>query len=130
PRYRLRANKVADFFISLAARTWVKDTQSGFRLYPASFLKKLSLSHHRNKRFVLESRTVIEASKLGYPIAMLPIDAYYPEGARGSHYKWMSDTYHISLMVFQQLLKQGFEFRRLYKMVREEGRKTIILLED
>lgn len=130
PRYRLRANKMADFFISLAARAWVKDTQSGFRLYPASFLKKLNLVPQKNRRFVLESRTVIEASQMGYSIAMLPIDASYPKDARSSHYKWVSDTAHISLMISQQLLKKGFEFRQLYKMLREEAKHPIIVLEE
>ncbi len=130
PRYRLRANKVADFFISLAAKAWVQDTQSGFRLYPANFLKQLDLAAHQNKRFVLESRIVIEAAHRGYPIAMLPIDAYYPEGARGSHYKWLVDTLHIALMISQQFLKRGFEFQRVYKMLREKDQHPMKILEN
>lgn len=129
PKYRLRANKVADFFISLAARAWVKDSQSGFRLYPASFLRKLNLMPQKNKRFVLESRAVIEASNMGYPIGILPIDASYPKDARSSHYKWMSDTLHISWMISHQLLKKGFEFRKLYEMLKKED-KHIVLLEE
>lgn len=129
PRYRLRANQVADFFISLAGRAWIKDTQSGFRLYPASFLKKIKFEPQKNGRFVLESKTVIEASNFGYPISMLPIDAKYPSDARKSHYKSISDTVRIGLMISQQLLKKGFRFKQLYKLLRAKGEHNIIFLE-
>jgi glycosyltransferase involved in cell wall biosynthesis len=130
PRHRLTANKAADFLISLAAKSWVRDTQSGYRLYPASLLRQLNLVAPKNKRFVFESKCIIEAVRLGYQVAMLPINAHYPKGARKSHYKWFSDSLEISFMLSKALLKQGIQIPRVYRKLREEGYNSIILEDE
>ena len=43
--WRYGANRVADFWISWAAGQLIEDTQSGFRLYPATLLRNIDLAH-------------------------------------------------------------------------------------
>ena len=42
PRARFVANRVADFWVSWAARHPIDDSQSGFRVYPAELLRRIS----------------------------------------------------------------------------------------
>src|SRR5262249_43815981 len=64
-RWRYVANRIADFWISWAAGLPIEDSQSGFRLYPARLLRRLTLKHGRQQSFVFESEAVIEAARRG-----------------------------------------------------------------
>lgn len=64
-RWRYIANRVADFWISWAAGRPIEDTQSGFRLYPARFLRTLTVKHGLKESFVFESEVLIEAGRRG-----------------------------------------------------------------
>ena len=66
PVMRRVANRVADFWISWAAGNRIYDSQSGFRLYPISLLRKLSIPAHCGRNFVFESEALIEAAWLGF----------------------------------------------------------------
>jgi glycosyltransferase involved in cell wall biosynthesis len=52
PPLRLFANRFANFWISWAAGYRIADSQSGFRLYPSTLLKKLTEPHGRSSCFV------------------------------------------------------------------------------
>lgn len=59
PKQRYYANCTASFWISWAAGYRIHDSQSGFRLYPASLLKRLRLPHDHAHGFVFESEVLI-----------------------------------------------------------------------
>ncbi len=108
PFMRHLANRIADFWISWAAGYPFKDTQSGFRLYPAEMLRRVRLSSSHNKRFVYESAFLIEAARRFHgAFARVAIQSIYIPGARPSHYRPVADTAKIVLMVAWKLISRG-----------------------
>lgn len=112
PAVRYYANKIANFWISWACGYRVRDSQSGFRLYPARLLAQLDLAHDKRRGFVFESEILIEAARLGVTSVTMPIAAVYHTGMRPSHYRHI-DSARITRMVAGKLISrwlypQGF----------------------
>lgn len=116
PKARLFANRFADFWISWASGLWIKDTQSGFRLYPAEVLKKVNVRHSRERGFVFESEILIEAARAGFGFAAVPIAAVYRPGARPSHFRPVADIARIVRMVAWKLLSRGLYLNGLARI--------------
>lgn len=102
PAYRYRCNIVGVILISVAARQYIADTQSGYRLYDVNMLKDINLQF---PRFQTETEILIKASKKGFKITSVPIKALYNERTETkSHYKRVVDTYNISILVVKSCL--------------------------
>lgn len=119
PRARLRANRIADFWISWAAGQWIDDTQSGFRLYPVSLLKKLQPDISRQRGFVFESEILIDAVRRGVPCSAIAIASSYSAAARASHFRPVADITRIVLMVAWRLASWGFYPQGLWRVMRQ-----------
>jgi glycosyltransferase involved in cell wall biosynthesis len=126
PRARLFANRFADFWISWAAGMRIRDTQSGFRLYPASLLRKVKPDCRRERGFVVESEMLIEAARAGLGVVAVPIDSVYRPGARPSHFKPVVDITRIVLMVAWKLISRGMYLPGLVRVIFGRAR----VLED
>ncbi len=113
PALRYYANRFADFWISWACGQRLRDSQSGFRLYPAALFDRLHTQHDRAHGFVFESEILIEAARLGYHVTAVPIPAIYHIQARPSYYR-TSDSLRITRMVAWKLLSRGMFLRGLY----------------
>jgi len=107
PTRRYYANKVANFWISWAAGYYLKDSQSGFRLYPASLLKDRKLRVSTTHGFVFESEILIESARHGVYGVTLPISAIYQPGSRPSHFRPVLDIVRITRMVAWRLISRG-----------------------
>ena len=117
PSARRFANMMADFWIAWAAGYPLRDTQSGFRWYPAALLRQLQIPHDRAHSFVFESELLIEAARLGYFAIPVAIEAIYPPQARASHYRPWADTSRIVRMVAWKLLSRGLAIPSLLRSV-------------
>ena len=117
PTIRRFANDFADFWISWAAGRRIRDTQSGFRLYPAPLLQGIRLSHDKAHGFVLESEILIEAARIGFGCHPVPIAACYPPQARRSHFRPVADITAIVRTVAGRLLAQGMNPGGLYRLL-------------
>ena len=107
PPLRRFANGMADFWVSWAAGCPIPDTQSGFRLYPADFLR-LACGPERGRRgFAFESDLLIQAGRLRRYPAVIAIETIYPSQGRPSHYRPWRDTLRIVDLVAGSLLKRG-----------------------
>ena len=107
PRLRRFANAMADFWVSWAAGWPIRDTQSGFRLYPALLLHQLSPPRQGQGGFVFESELLIRAVQRGYYPVTVAVATLYLVGSRPSHYRPWQDTLRITRMVAWSLLKRG-----------------------
>lgn len=107
PPLRRFANAMADFWISWAAGYPIRDTQSGFRLYPATLLDELKLQYGKAQSFVFESEILIEAARRHYYSVDVGIETIYHIAARASHYRPARDTLRIIRMVALKLLSRG-----------------------
>jgi len=115
PRSRRIANSIADFWVSWAAGKSIADSQSGFRLYPSSLLKRLKLPYENKSGFVFESEVLIDSAHLGYGFSFIPIDTIYAENRRASHFRAGFDITQITLMVAKKLLKKGMNLPGLVR---------------
>ncbi|MCH9769519.1 MAG: glycosyltransferase family 2 protein [Gammaproteobacteria bacterium] len=107
PKHRLYANKLADFFISLAAGCRVIDSQSGYRLYPKALLTTCLPSLDTKSKFAFESEIIIEAARQNHPCQHVSIASHYPSNARSSHYQPISDSWRIIKMIASKLFKSA-----------------------
>jgi len=111
PRARYLANRTADFWISCAAGQPLADSQSGFRVYPASVLRQVDVSHGPTRGFVFESELLIEAAQRGVRVRSVPIATSYPTQARPSHFRPVLDIARIVRMVAGKLLRRAWPRR-------------------
>ena len=110
PAARRRANRVADFWISWAARHPVSDSQSGLRLYPAAALADLARYEGRARRFSFESEILIDAARQGITTVAAEIPALYGTTLRRpSHFRPVADIARIVIMVAGKLLARGMD---------------------
>lgn len=113
PWLRRFANRFADFWVSWAAGYPVIDSQSGFRLYPASLLRAIRLDTPPEKGFVFESEILIEAASSNFYSRPIAVKSIYRKGGRDSHYLPWTDTWRIVRMIAGRLLRRGLYLQGL-----------------
>jgi hypothetical protein len=118
PADRYFANRFANFWIAWAAGQRVEDSQSGFRVYPASLLNRLPQRLGHAAGFVFESEVLIEAGRRGTRLAWVPIPAIYQPSGRRSHFRPVADIVLITRMVAWKLLSRGLYLRGLLRSLR------------
>lgn len=126
PPRRYWANRFANFWVAWAAGYPVIDSQSGFRLYPASLMKKMNLDITREKSFVFESEVLIEAGWLGSSSVAIEIPAIYSENFRDSHFQGVGDILKITKMVAGRLLSKWMNIPGFYSAFIGPGLKKAI----
>ena len=107
PARRYYANQFARFWISWASGYPIADTQSGFRVYPASLLARLTRRDVSWNGFVLESEILIAAGAVDVKTVAVAIPGIYPTQARPSHFRPVRDIARIVVMVAGRLLRRG-----------------------
>jgi glycosyltransferase involved in cell wall biosynthesis len=111
PRARFVANRVADFWISWAARHPIEDSQSGFRVYPAELLRIIAAARPAlASGFAFESEILIEAGRLGFQTVADDIPTIYGNALRRrSHFRPVADITRIVVVVAGKLLAWGMD---------------------
>jgi len=100
PPGRMNALRVAGFFINWLTGTQVRDTQSGFRLYPAELFRRVTL---RRGGFVLESEILLAARRAGYDIREVSVTAIH-HADRRSRFHPVQDGCAIGLFLARHAL--------------------------
>lgn len=106
PAPRYWANRVANFWIALAAGHPIADSQSGFRVYPTWIFSQARVRYDRAHSFVFESEVLIEAARLAAQAVCVPVSVSYSDRARASHFRPVLDIARIVRMVAGRLLTQ------------------------
>ncbi len=119
PAARRRANRVADFWVSWAAGTFISDSQSGFRAYPVDALAALDRYEGRSQRFSFESAILIDATRQGFAMRAIDIPALYGAMQRHSHFRPVADITRIVLMVAGRLIMRGMYPQGLWRSLRQ-----------
>jgi flavin-dependent dehydrogenase/glycosyltransferase involved in cell wall biosynthesis len=106
---RLKAMRVAGFFINWLVGRAVADTQSGFRVYPRRLLETV---RPRHGGFVLESEMLLRAAAAGFAIREVPVTLVL-EAERPSHFRPFQDgtavaTYLIACGIRRWVRDAGF----------------------
>jgi glycosyltransferase involved in cell wall biosynthesis len=122
---RYVANRIADFWISRAAGLPIEDSQSGFRLYPATMLSTVRIKSDQARSFVFESEILIEAARRGVFFGNVPISVGPRLGPSPSHFRPVVDILRIIRMVAWKLLSRGMYLRGLWmRLTSSEMRYT------
>ena len=124
PMRRYYANCFARFWISWAAGYPIADTQTGFRIYPASLFKVIERKSFRGDGFVFESEVLIRGAHRGIRAVAVPIPGIYPKAARASHFRPVADILLIVRMVAGHLLRKGMFPSGLWRSL---GRAEVIV---
>lgn len=101
PRLRLYAIQAISRWINWLGPCAIRDTQSGFRLYPATVLRTLTPHHGR---FLFESELLLKAVQAGWAVHEIPIRTIYPPG-RVSQYAPLRDGVAIIVYMLYQGLR-------------------------
>lgn len=90
------ANKFSNFWFTVQTGKKLKDTQTGYRVYPLKKLYGLSIL---TSRYEAELELLVFAAWNGVKIVSIPIQVYYPpQSERVSHFKPALDFTIISIL--------------------------------
>ncbi|MEQ8224752.1 MAG: glycosyltransferase family 2 protein [Candidatus Eremiobacterota bacterium] len=99
PLIRIFTNFTCSLIVSILAFTWIKDTQSGYRVIKQKVLKNMSLV---SNRFNLESELLIRAGRRGYKIGAVSVKTIY--GDEKSKMNPIKDPLRFVGLVFKSIL--------------------------
>jgi glycosyltransferase involved in cell wall biosynthesis len=126
PHVRRIANRVADFWVSWAARHPIDDSQSGFRVYPRGVMRLIAERPSLAHGFAFESEILIEAGRIGILTVAVDIPTIYGDVLqRRSHYQPVADTTKIVLMVGSKLLARKMDPTGLWRSLTLQRRHDI-----
>lgn len=92
------ANNFSNFWYKFQTGIDLKDTQSGYRLYPLNLFKA---KKYYSQKYEFELEVIVRAAWQGISIESIPIDAYYPpKEQRISHFRPFKDFFRISVLNF------------------------------
>jgi glycosyltransferase involved in cell wall biosynthesis len=95
--------KFSNFWVRIAGGPLVKDSQSGFRIYPLPEILGLKVAA---KRFQFEVEALVKAGWKGMPVCEIPVSVNYQQrGERISHFRPFIDFVRNS-MTFARLILQ------------------------
>ncbi|MCD8394936.1 MAG: glycosyltransferase [Bacteroidales bacterium] len=90
------ANRFSNFWFAVQTLRHLRDTQSGYRLYPLRHLYGISML---TSRYEAELELLVMAAWHGVKIATVPVRVYYPpQDERVSHFRPGKDFARISLL--------------------------------
>jgi glycosyltransferase involved in cell wall biosynthesis len=99
PLVRIFTNFSCSLIVSILAFTWIKDSQSGYRVIKQRVLKNMFLL---SNRFNLESELLIRAGRRGYKIGAVTVKTIY--GDEKSKMDPVKDPLRFIGLVFKSIL--------------------------
>lgn len=129
------ANNFSNFWFKFLTGIKLRDTQTGFRLYP---LDKLKSMRFYTRKYEFETEVLVRAAWKGIKIDSVTVKVYYPpQEERVSHYRFFRDFLRISilntvLVIIAILYVKPFSFARYLKKenIRDFVNKHILLTRE
>ncbi|MEP3208046.1 MAG: DUF2062 domain-containing protein [Maribacter sp.] len=118
-------NKFSNFWFWFETGIRLKDTQSGYRLYPLREIEKLKLY---TPKFEFEIEVIVKAAWSGTLVKNLPIHISYDDAERVSHFRKIPDFARISVLNTWFVLVALFWIkpRDLYRRFRKKGFRRFV----
>ncbi|MCX7551449.1 DUF2062 domain-containing protein [Xanthomarina sp. F2636L] len=119
-------NKFSNFWFWIETGIKLKDTQSGFRLYPLNVIKDLKF--YTNK-FEFEIEVIVKTAWKDVDVINMPIQVLYDESERVSHFRPFKDFTRISILnTWLVFLTSIYYFpRRLFRNIKKKGLKRFFV---
>lgn len=113
PRASRMGRAFSNFWVLACGGIPVRDSQSGFRVYPVSAILDMS---PRARRFQFEVEVLVLAAWKRLPVISVPVHVYYPESEkRVSHFRPWMDFWRNSV-TFSTLLIARFAIPRFLRL--------------
>lgn len=113
-------NKFSNFWYYIETGIKLKDTQSGYRLYPIKEINKLKLF---TTKFELEIEVIVKLAWKNVEVRNIPVRVLYDETERVSHFRPFRDFTRISILNTWLVLLTLFFYlpKRLIYSVKKKG---------
>jgi glycosyltransferase involved in cell wall biosynthesis len=105
PPARILSNRLTSLILSILTGRRVLDSQCGYRLYSAEFLKSAQIEHNR---FQAESELIQKAAAKHFPVRFVRVRTLYLEDG-GSHISHLPDTLRWIAAVLRVWFKLTFK---------------------
>lgn len=119
-------NKFSNFWFWFETGIKLKDTQSGFRLYPLHVIKNLKFF---TSKFEFEIEVIVKSAWKDTDVKNMPIRVLYDETERVSHFRPFQDFTRISILntwlVFLTLIY--YKPRQLFRNIKKKGLKRFFV---
>ncbi len=128
PKKSSFGNKFSNFWFWVETGVRLRDTQSGFRLYPLFAMKEIKLV---TNKFEFEIEAIVKAAWRGIEVKNVPIRIHYELFDRVSHFRPFRDFARISLLNTWLVFLTFFYIkpRNLFRRFKKKGVKRF-LMED
>ncbi|MFD2561931.1 DUF2062 domain-containing protein [Aquimarina rubra] len=115
-------NKFSNFWYYIETGIKLKDTQSGYRLYPIKEISKLKLF---TTKFELEIEVIVKLAWRNVEVRNIPVQVLYDETERVSHFRPFKDFTRISVLNTWLVTLTLFFYlpKRLIHRVKKKGFK-------
>src|SRR5690554_1287108 len=125
PKKSSFGNKFSNFWFWVETGIRLKDTQSGFRLYPLYAMKDLSF--YTNK-FEFEIEAIVKSAWEGIEVRNIPIQIHYELYDRVSHFRPFRDFTRISILNTYLVFLTFFYIkpRNWFRNLKKKGIKRFI----
>lgn len=121
-------NKFSNFWFWVETGIKLKDTQSGFRLYPLNVIKNLNFY---TTKFEFEIEVIVKSAWKDVEVKNIPIQVLYDESERVSHFRPFKDFTRISILNTWLVFLTFIYYlpRRFFRKIKKKGLKRF-LVED
>jgi uncharacterized protein (DUF2062 family) len=125
-----KGNRVSSYWVRAVTGLTLKDSQSGFRLYPIRAMEHVRFFKNTRK-FEFEVEAIVKAHWAGIEIMHVPINVLYDMKERVSHFRPFMDIARIVVLIIWFLLVKLFYIvpRNLIRRLKKKGIKRF-LIED
>lgn len=119
-------NKFSNFWFWIETGIQLKDTQSGFRLYPLNVIKNLKFY---TSKFEFEIEVIVKTAWKDIEVKNIPIHVLYDETERVSHFRPFKDFTRISILNTWLVFLTGIYYfpRRLFRNIKKKGLKRFFV---
>ena len=94
PLDRICSNRLSSLIVSCVSKTWIPDSQCGYRLIKTEVLRHIDLE---SNHFETETELIINAARKGYTFSFCPVAARYD--GTGSHIRRWNDTIRFCRLI-------------------------------
>ena len=117
-----KGNRVSSFWVHAATGLRLKDSQSGFRLYPLNCIKQLNF-YNWTRKFEFEVEAIIKSYWAGVHIQHVPIQILYNLSERVTHFRPFMDIARIVVLITWFLIMRLCYIipRDFFRKLREKG---------
>lgn len=123
-----KGNRISSFWMKVATGLKLRDSQSGFRLYPIKHMDDIRFMNS-TKKFEFEIEAIVKSFWSGTEIIHVPIHVLYDMNERVSHFRPFMDIARMVVLYTWFLLVRLFYItpRDFFRKIKKKGLKRFFI---